>query len=132
MHILIDGYTKHTGFLQDKRLISNLLIEAVNLTGMIIVGGPHLKSFGKGYGITGTTTIKESHFSIHTWPEIGGFQMDAFSCHDFEIKPFVSLICQRARLTRGECLVMDRGILEGELVYPRIRYIVNLITAGFI
>jgi S-adenosylmethionine decarboxylase len=43
------------------------------------VGG-HFHPFGPGLGVTGVLLLKESHISIHTWPEHGFAAVDVFMC----------------------------------------------------
>ncbi len=38
------------------------------------------RHFGPGLGVTGVLLLKESHISIHTWPEYGFAAVDAFMC----------------------------------------------------
>jgi S-adenosylmethionine decarboxylase len=40
----------------------------------------HFHPFGPGLGVTGVLLLKESHISIHTWPEHGFAAVDVFMC----------------------------------------------------
>ena len=42
--------------------------------------GGHFHPFGPGRGVTGVLLLKESHISIHTWPEHGFAAVDVFMC----------------------------------------------------
>ena len=63
--------------LSDTEAIRAVLKQAVKSSGSTLIGSSfrHL-----GPGITGYLLLKESHISIHTWPEIGYAAMDFFTC----------------------------------------------------
>ena len=52
---------------------------AADAAGATPVAG-HFHPFGPGLGVTGVLLLKESHISIHTWPEHGFAAVDVFMC----------------------------------------------------
>ena len=59
--------------------IEALLRAAADAAGATPVAG-HFHPFGPGLGVTGVLLLKESHISIHTWPEHGFAAVDVFMC----------------------------------------------------
>jgi len=78
-HLLADfnGVAKEQ--LTDLNLIEALMHEAVLAAGAIPLFSK-FHHFGEGLGVTGVLLLKESHISIHTWPEYGFAAVDVFMC----------------------------------------------------
>ncbi len=65
--------------LTDAALIERVLHEAARAAGATAIDG-RFQHFGPGLGVTGVLLLKESHISIHTWPEYGFAAVDIFMC----------------------------------------------------
>ncbi len=64
--------------LTDKDTIRAVLMRAVKLSGSTLIRS-YFHRLHPG-GITGFLLLKESHISIHTWPEYGYAALDFFTC----------------------------------------------------
>jgi S-adenosylmethionine decarboxylase len=63
--------------LTDREAIRSVLLRAVRASGSTLIRSyvHHLNP-----GVTGFALLKESHISIHTWPEFGYAAFDFFTC----------------------------------------------------
>src|SRR5258708_825958 len=59
------------------KLLSKALLIAKKLKLTIV--SSHIHEF-KPHGLSLALIISESHFAIHTWPELGYMHIDVFSC----------------------------------------------------
>jgi S-adenosylmethionine decarboxylase len=78
-HLLLDLDDAPPHLLSDVAGIERLLREAAALAGATVIHS-HFHPFGPGMGITGVLLLRESHISIHTWPEHGFAALDIFMC----------------------------------------------------
>jgi len=80
-HLLLDLDGADVAGLLDASGIEALLREAALLAGATVIHG-HFHHFGTGMGVTGVLLLRESHISIHTWPEHAYAAVDIFMCGD--------------------------------------------------
>ncbi|MEC5398366.1 adenosylmethionine decarboxylase [Uliginosibacterium sp. H1] len=78
-HILLDLSGVDTTLSCNTTLIERLLRDAADAAGATPIHA-HFHPFGEGQGVTGVLLLKESHISIHTWPEHGYAAVDIFMC----------------------------------------------------
>lgn len=64
--------------LNDTEYLKSAMLEAAKAGGLNIMD-MDIHRF-EPHGITAIFVLKESHFSVHTWPEFGQFSADIFSC----------------------------------------------------
>lgn len=64
--------------LNDTDFLKTAMLEAAKEGGLNIMD-INIHRF-EPHGITAIFVLKESHFSVHTWPEFGRFSADIFSC----------------------------------------------------
>ena len=83
-HGLLDLYGINPGTASDSALIENLLRRAAELAGAHVLHG-YFHQFGDKQGVTGMLLLRESHISIHPWPEHRFAAVDLFMCG--ETKP---------------------------------------------
>lgn len=105
-HLLVDLHGVGAAYLGDCLAIENLLRDAARAAGATPVGG-EFHHFGPGLGVTGVLLLKESHISIHTWPEHGFAAVDVFMCGAAQPERAVAVIeaaLQPASVTRQEAL----------------------------
>jgi len=77
-HIIADLWRCDEATLRDERAIRRAMIEAVEAAqGHVVDLAFHRFPGG---GVTGFVSIKESHLSIHTWPERSFAAIDVFMC----------------------------------------------------
>jgi len=74
--------------LNNQKFIHQALVEAVKACGAELLS-INVHRF-QPIGISGIAVIKESHISIHTWPEDRYAAIDVFTCGD-KVKPYLAL-----------------------------------------
>lgn len=65
--------------LSDVDFLEDLLTKAAVASGATIVG-TYSERFDDGQGVSAIIVLKESHISIHTWPELGYAALDIYTC----------------------------------------------------
>lgn len=78
-HLLLDMQGVAAPLLTDAVLVERVLRDAAQAAGATPLDA-RLHHFGPGLGVTGVLLLKESHISIHTWPEYGFAAVDIFMC----------------------------------------------------
>ncbi len=109
IHLLLDLWGARN--LSDLGLVEKALREAIDTCGatLLQIKLHHFSPFG---GISGVAIIKESHFSIHTWPEYDYAAIDIFVCG--EIDPYTAIPVFKRYFTPSRIQLMDvkRGIFH--------------------
>ena len=77
IHLLAELW--HAKYLTDASKIRSILIEAIEACGATMLS-IDLHVFSPNDGISGVAVLKESHISIHTWPEYNYAAVDIFVC----------------------------------------------------
>ena len=102
LHIIADLYhCPHSEYLISAQALRRLCIEAVNASGLTVLG-EHFYQFdgliganpcggaqaggapaggAQAGGATGAVVLAESHLAIHTWPERAGVTLDVYVCN---------------------------------------------------
>lgn len=78
-HILADLHGIDAKTLRDAHYLESLLKHAALRAGAQVLSA-HFHSFGAEEGVTGIVLLKESHISVHTWPESEFAALDIFMC----------------------------------------------------
>jgi len=78
-HILADFYGCSPSVLSDVQAVKDIMHEAANRSGATIVF-EDFHAFSP-MGVSGVIVIKESHLTIHTWPEHRYAAVDLFTCN---------------------------------------------------
>lgn len=78
-HLLADLHGVAASLLTQPQLIEKMLLNAAQAAGATPIFSK-FHQFGIGEGVTGVLLLRESHISIHTWPEHGFAAVDAFMC----------------------------------------------------
>lgn len=77
-HVLAEFFECDPNVLNNVSMVEKLMTEAALECGATIVQKCfHMFS---PYGVSGVVIISESHFAIHTWPELGYAAVDLFTC----------------------------------------------------
>ena len=118
-HVLAEFFECDSNILNSLEQIENLMVESALECGATVVQ----KCFHEfnPYGISGVVIISESHFAIHTWPELGYAAVDLFTCgdkcdpkvsYDFLRKAFNSKTASYTELARGILDEIDMKVKE--------------------
>lgn len=91
--------------------IEHALRTAAEAAGAHVVHA-HFHHFGPSQGVTGMLLLRESHISIHSWPELAYAAVDLFMCGQATPDRALSVLqtqlhaasCQVQRLQRGPAL----------------------------
>lgn len=78
-HLLLDMQGVPAAVLTDATRIEQILHDAARAAGATPIAS-RFQHFGPGLGVTGVLLLRESHISIHTWPEYGFAAVDIFMC----------------------------------------------------
>jgi S-adenosylmethionine decarboxylase len=112
-HLILEGYDSPKRKLGSVGFIYRTLDEFPALIGMTKIMPPHVQKHltpgDPSWGVSGFVIIAESHIAIHTYPEIGFFAMDVFSCKDFDVEKAVGFATKRFSLTRYDHKLLNRG-----------------------
>lgn len=79
----------------------------------------HVHHFGEGSGYTAVIGLKESHISIHTWPEEDFVAIDVFMCGESKIEKSIEYILKSFNPVRKEINSHWRGETKDELEIRR-------------
>ncbi|MCJ7645493.1 adenosylmethionine decarboxylase [bacterium] len=91
--------------------VKKALIESVNACGATLLE-IKLHRFSPNQGISGIAIIKESHLSIHTWPEFGYVAIDIFVCGEVNPYKAIPVLKKIFKPKKMQLLELKRGILE--------------------
>ena len=118
-HILAEYFECKCDFLHSETRIRNLMLEAASRSGATIIGNIFHRF--NPQGVTGVVVIAESHFSIHTWPEIKYASLDLFTCGD-RVDPWLAFEYIKKKLQPGKWSSKEiiRGNMESCLTENRV------------
>ncbi len=91
--------------------VKKALIASVNACGATLLK-IKLHRFSPNQGISGIAIIKESHLSIHTWPELGYAAIDIFVCGEVNPYKAIPVLKKAFKPKKMQLLELKRGILE--------------------
>jgi len=112
MHLILDG-NGNKDKLDDEVLIKEFLEDLVVQLKMNKLNDVVIKKIeneGDKNGVTGFVLLKESHISIHTFPEKELFHADVFSCKDFDEDSVLELFKNTFLVNKFEKKIIRRGI----------------------
>lgn len=106
-HALVDFFDAQ--HLTDVTTLRAALLAAAERAGAHILTD-HFHAFPDRSGVTGVVLLKESHISIHTWPDDGFAAIDIFMCGEMSIDAAIDLLADALkpqnhivkRVQRGE------------------------------
>jgi S-adenosylmethionine decarboxylase len=79
-HIIVDVVNCNPDKLNDEEFIRETLLDAAIKGGAGILGIQSYKF--EPQGVTAVVMLSESHENFHSWPELGSFSMDCYTCGD--------------------------------------------------
>ncbi|MFH1855831.1 MAG: adenosylmethionine decarboxylase [Candidatus Omnitrophota bacterium] len=89
--------------------IEQIFKDAINACGATLLN-IDLHKFNPSGGISGVAIIKESHISIHTWPEYSYAALDIFVCGDVNPYKAIPIIKEGFRPEKINVTELKRGI----------------------
>jgi S-adenosylmethionine decarboxylase proenzyme len=92
-HVFIDGWGVAFARLDSEELILSFLEHACNQAGATILHS-WVHRF-EPQGVTALVGLAESHASIHTYPEIGAYFVDMFTCGDLDPRAAATMLVGR-------------------------------------
>lgn len=108
-HWLLDLAGVEPTRLADPAGLEALLRAAAIAAGATAIGA-NFHHFGEGGGVTGVLLLRESHISIHSWPEHGFAALDIYMCGSCRPERAVDTLLEALQPTQPHC----RRLLRGE------------------
>ncbi len=109
-HYLLDLWGCSPELLNDRPFLERVVREAVAATGATLIS-LHGHEFSP-YGITIVALLKESHLSVHTWPEKGYVAVDVFTCGETVPERALPVFRRYLKPRRVEAHCLPRGRME--------------------
>ncbi|MCG8326225.1 MAG: adenosylmethionine decarboxylase [Chitinophagales bacterium] len=110
-HVLLELQRCPPSILNDIQYLEQQLCQAVTEMGATLVNS-NFHHFSP-YGISGVVIIKESHLTIHTWPEHQYAAIDIFTCGDINLDAGVKHLANALKAEQSEYQLIRRGINIG-------------------
>ncbi|GGP23816.1 adenosylmethionine decarboxylase [Silvimonas iriomotensis] len=108
MHVLADFHGVDPALLSDVIPLQTALKDAAAAAEASVIAS-HFHHFGPQMGVTGVLLLRESHISIHTWPETGLAVIDIFMCGHAQPKRALAALQHSLRPTRVVSQSIRRG-----------------------
>jgi S-adenosylmethionine decarboxylase len=115
VHLIIDLWGGER--LDDLAYVEATILDCVEAAGATLLN-IDLHHFTPNNGVTGVAMLKESHISIHTWPEINYAAVDIFMCGNAEPDKAVEVLREAFPTGRLEITELLRGQVSTEQ-FPR-------------
>lgn len=109
VHLLVELWKAR--FLTDIDSIERILKEAVHACGATILN-VDLHVFSPNGGVSGVALLKESHMSIHTWPEYEYAAVDVFVCGTINPRLVLPVLKEEFQPDRMDVQEIKRGIFH--------------------
>jgi S-adenosylmethionine decarboxylase len=91
--------------------VEKALIDSIKACGATLLE-MKLHHFSPNQGISGIAIIKESHISVHTWPEFGYAAIDIFVCGEINPYKAIPVLKKAFKPKKMQLMEVKRGILE--------------------
>lgn len=120
-HLIVELHGVSPELLNDLECLRKILLDAAIKAGATIIGDVFHKF--SPHGVTGVIAVKESHISIHTWPEFGYAALDIFTCRNIDPVKALEIIIEEMKpkyhivmnVSRGEPYVEEFDNEESEV-----------------
>lgn len=109
-HLLYDLWLPDGEILKYVEPLRTIVVEAARRGGANIYH-QHWQQFTP-WGVTGFLLLRESHISIHTWPEENFAAVDLFPCGPMDVELIVRLLREALRPQRERLVREVRGLPE--------------------
>lgn len=114
-HLLIEIWKAKN--ISSARKVKKILIEAIKACHATLLE-IHTHTFSPFNGVSGIAILKESHISVHTWPEFKYAAVDIFVCGNVNPYKAIPVFKQGFQTEEIQILEFKRGIFnERELVF---------------
>lgn len=106
-HIILELYECNRTKLNDIDFLRKALQSAAKAMGATVLSA-NFHPFAP-VGISGVVLIKESHLTIHTWPEHDYAAIDIFTCGEMDMQLGVDYLIKHLDASNSSCKVLKRG-----------------------
>jgi len=109
IHLLVDlwGATN----ISNGKETEQILTDAVAACGATLLE-VHAHTFSPYDGISAIAVLKESHISVHTWPEFEYAAVDVFVCGDINPYKALPVLKEGFKATEMQIMELKRGIFN--------------------
>ncbi|MEM0455463.1 MAG: adenosylmethionine decarboxylase, partial [Nitrososphaerota archaeon] len=113
-HVIGELYGCDPASLKDLDGIIDAVRRAAKEAGATIVGD-FANKYDKGEGVSYILVVKESHLSVHTWPELGYASVDIYTCGD-HVDPWraFDVIAEALKPRTVSVMEIKRGLMVKE------------------
>ena len=111
---LVEFYGCDTSIINDTEQIKQLLLTSAELAGLTVVDA--VVHHFSPIGVSGVVVVKESHISVHTWPEYGYVALDFFTCNSaYSLTTAIDYLINELKAESTESKTLVRGKQINEL-----------------
>ena len=107
-HILLELYDCPSSLLKEPTQSEQFLLEAAEKMGASVVSSD-FHAFSP-FGVSGVVIIKESHLTIHTWPEYQYAAIDIFTCGNLDVDSGLAYLKDSFQAERSWYKELERGV----------------------
>ncbi len=105
---LVEFYRCDTAIINDTLRIKQLLLTSAELAGLTVVEA--VVHHFSPIGVSGVVVVKESHISVHTWPEYGYVALDFFTCNSaYSLTTAIDFLTNELNAESTESKTLVRG-----------------------
>lgn len=109
-HYILELYDCPADLLSDPQFIEKKMnTAAIKMEASIVNSNFH---HFNPYGVSGVIIIKESHLTIHTWPEYGYAAIDIFTCGKIYMDKGIDYLKTHLKAKGSEVKKLGRGAVE--------------------
>jgi S-adenosylmethionine decarboxylase len=95
--------------LRDVRGLQTLVARAIDELGLRVLGTPAWHVFDGQGGVTGLVMLTESHFAVHTYPEVGIATFNLYCCSARPEWPWADRLAEHLGAEAVEVRAFARG-----------------------
>ncbi|MEM0994584.1 MAG: adenosylmethionine decarboxylase [Bacteroidota bacterium] len=106
-HIILEFYNCSIEPLDDHQLLQRIFRAAAVQMGATVLSS-NFHPFSP-IGVSGVVIIKESHLTVHTWPEHQYAAIDIFTCGDIDVATGIAYLKKQLAPKRTVQQVLERG-----------------------
>jgi S-adenosylmethionine decarboxylase len=106
-HVILDIWVKDGKFLEDTKEVRERIEDVISDKVEIVSFSHH--DFGPTAGVTALWLLKESHVSVHSWPELNFVAIDCFTCGTVNPLEFVNPLLLAFNAVKWKLTDVKRG-----------------------